>query len=85
MTKSARISILASVVTFCVVVACFLYWDYEWMLWVRSTPHFILYGFPNDKFEEQAAIMEDAAKSVLLLYFIWFETTLKGHKKESRK
>jgi hypothetical protein len=35
------------------------------MLWVRSTPHLLLYGFPSDKFQKQAYTLQDAAKSVL--------------------
>ncbi len=35
------------------------------MLWVRSTPHFLLYGFPSDKFQRQAYMIQDAAESVL--------------------
>ena len=35
------------------------------MLWVRSTPHVLLYGFPSDKFQKQAYTLQDAAKSVL--------------------
>jgi hypothetical protein len=35
------------------------------MLWVRSTPHFLLYGFPSDRFQKQAYTLQDAAESVL--------------------
>jgi hypothetical protein len=35
------------------------------MWWVRSTPHFLLYGFPSDKFQRQAYRIQDAGESVL--------------------
>jgi hypothetical protein len=35
------------------------------MLWVRSTPHFLLYGLPSDTFQKQAFALQNAAASVL--------------------
>lgn len=58
-------TLLLAAVILCGGVLCFVYWNYEWMMWVRSTPHFLLYGFPNDKFEKQARVIQDAANSVL--------------------
>jgi hypothetical protein len=57
--------ILIFAIALLVGAICFIYKTHEWMLWVRSTPHFLLYGFPSDRFQKQAYALQDAAKSVL--------------------
>jgi hypothetical protein len=57
--------ILLSAIVLLAGAICLIYRNHEWMLWVRSTPHFLLYGFPSDKFQKQAFTLQDAAESVL--------------------
>lgn len=54
-----------AVVLVCAVTVAWVFWDSEWMMYVRATPHFLLYGFPTDRFQEQLPAIESAAKAVL--------------------
>src|SRR5262249_53665812 len=64
--RSQVVSILLLIgVTFCLVIGYFQWRGEPAIEYVLSTPHFLLYGFPRDKYWHQAFEVEEAVSAAL--------------------